>query len=341
MNIVYLIGNGFDMNLGMKTSYYDFYKHYLKLPSNEDSDVVKSFKRKLSTDLNNRDKNWSDLELALGGYLKDLGTEQAEELHQHLVEKLSDYIKHEEEKWPFDVNQKGLFDEHLMYPWLKNPYPTEIAAINKFLHQRQTQTWNIQIITFNYSRSIERIFSKQLPVLITRRDNRYETILSAIDHIHGFTDQGMILGVNDATQIKNEMLRGESRVTNRYVKSDCNNNVYRTEHDAKCLQWIYQANLICTFGVSFGDTDKKWWKAVGDALQNDCKMILFAYGNKLFTGNQGVAKLEEESRIKSEFVQKTGIEDSQRETVMSNIYVAYNTDMFKLDIGKRVVPKSE
>lgn len=28
MNIVYIVGNGFDRNLGLKTSYQDFYKFY-------------------------------------------------------------------------------------------------------------------------------------------------------------------------------------------------------------------------------------------------------------------------------------------------------------------------
>ena len=29
MKVVYLIGNGFDLNLGLKTSYSDFYTYYL------------------------------------------------------------------------------------------------------------------------------------------------------------------------------------------------------------------------------------------------------------------------------------------------------------------------
>jgi hypothetical protein len=29
MNILFLIGNGFDLNLGMKTRYVDFYNYYI------------------------------------------------------------------------------------------------------------------------------------------------------------------------------------------------------------------------------------------------------------------------------------------------------------------------
>ncbi len=30
MNITFLIGNGFDLNLGLKTRYTDFYKYYME-----------------------------------------------------------------------------------------------------------------------------------------------------------------------------------------------------------------------------------------------------------------------------------------------------------------------
>ncbi len=65
-------------------------------------------------------------------------------------------------------------------------------------------------------------------------------------------------------------------------------------------------------------------------------MILFEYNkNKNFNGNQGPDRMEEEEAIKDRFLQKTNIEESLREKIKKNIYVAYNTDMFKLNIGKQ------
>lgn len=37
MNILFLIGNGFDINLGMQTRYTDFYKYYATVPTSKDS----------------------------------------------------------------------------------------------------------------------------------------------------------------------------------------------------------------------------------------------------------------------------------------------------------------
>jgi len=40
MNIIYIIGNGFDINLGLKTRYVDFYKWYVDRNLENTLDVV-------------------------------------------------------------------------------------------------------------------------------------------------------------------------------------------------------------------------------------------------------------------------------------------------------------
>ena len=62
MNILFLIGNGFDLNLGMKTNYNDFYKYYASKQSS--SDLIQKLKKEIDGNI----ENWSDLELALGKY---------------------------------------------------------------------------------------------------------------------------------------------------------------------------------------------------------------------------------------------------------------------------------
>lgn len=63
MNILFIIGNGFDLNLGLKTGYQDFYEYYIKQKSS--SDVVKRLKEHLEKE---RFKIWSDMELGMGAY---------------------------------------------------------------------------------------------------------------------------------------------------------------------------------------------------------------------------------------------------------------------------------
>lgn len=41
MNITYLIGNGFDLNLGLKTKFKDYLEEYM-VPQPEDSELINS-----------------------------------------------------------------------------------------------------------------------------------------------------------------------------------------------------------------------------------------------------------------------------------------------------------
>ena len=66
MNFVYLIGNGFDINLGMETSYDKFYEFYEQQKCT--SSVVEKFKSEISDDL----QKWADLEVSLGSYTKEV-----------------------------------------------------------------------------------------------------------------------------------------------------------------------------------------------------------------------------------------------------------------------------
>lgn len=45
MNITFMIGNGFDLHLGMKTRFIDMYDGYIKSASKDD--VIRNFKKHL------------------------------------------------------------------------------------------------------------------------------------------------------------------------------------------------------------------------------------------------------------------------------------------------------
>lgn len=50
MNTVFLIGNGFDLNLGMRTKYEHFYEYYLSNQGDEDSVHIRKLKDKIAKD---------------------------------------------------------------------------------------------------------------------------------------------------------------------------------------------------------------------------------------------------------------------------------------------------
>ena len=99
MNILYLIGNGFDLNLNLKTSYKDFYNFILEKNNEKDLAIVAKFKNEIK----NKPTNWSDLELELGKFTAEIDSiEDANNLHDYLIDKLSSYLKLIEDNWDIE-----------------------------------------------------------------------------------------------------------------------------------------------------------------------------------------------------------------------------------------------
>ena len=82
--VTFIIGNGFDIGLGMKTRYSDVYDEYVKTPSA--TEVIRAFKEELS----NRTpyNKWSDFEMGMAEYAKTLASED------ELVECVRDFKGH-------------------------------------------------------------------------------------------------------------------------------------------------------------------------------------------------------------------------------------------------------
>ena len=81
MEITFLLGNGFDIQCGLKTSYIDFYKYILK--KKYSINLTKEIDKELALKIDNiiyseiyksKDniENWADLELQLGVFTKRL-----------------------------------------------------------------------------------------------------------------------------------------------------------------------------------------------------------------------------------------------------------------------------
>lgn len=83
MNVLYIIGNGFDLAQGMKTSYPDFYRY---LMGKNCSPLLERMKKAIKEDT----KLWSDMEEAFGLFTSQVETEQELE---NLYFELSDYLQ--------------------------------------------------------------------------------------------------------------------------------------------------------------------------------------------------------------------------------------------------------
>ena len=123
MNITFLIGNGFDINLDLKTRYTDFYQYYVRQSAENESDAIKKFKQEI-TDFIKRDTNkknddsidWRDLELALGKWTSNLNPEEVEPLYLNIIDSLRDYLIDEFKFFDASAFSKSRFLNYFLDP---------------------------------------------------------------------------------------------------------------------------------------------------------------------------------------------------------------------------------
>ena len=269
MNILYLIGNGFDVNLGMHTSYADFYEYYISKPS--PSTNINALKENI--DQYKETNKWSDLEKGLGLYTTKLNTvSDLREVYFDINDELKSYLKNQ-------ISTVALPDIKLaekLKKDLANPgryfAQRQQREINNFISPSSSTNDAINIITFNYTDTIEKILevgNRNISLELSRKNsNVYKRVLHTINHIHGTLDDSeLIMGVNDISQISKEEFRNDDQVLDMLVKPTTTLNRGDLMDD-NCISLISSADLICIFGLSLGETDNKWiqfkdvWKRI-------------------------------------------------------------------------------
>lgn len=269
MNILYIIGNGFDLAQGLNTRYANFYPYYLKC--NSPNETVKLLKKEIKENVG----DWSDMELALGRFSKKVTSESDfTEMYFDLSEKLSEYLLSESEKKQFVRNAKIVNDLCLPFRYLEpldqrfylSYYDTFIKESNKHNH--------INIITLNYTDTIERLVG-----LSSGNSTIIDKTVYTIDNIchrHGELNDTILLGVNDEQQVLNASFRENQSVKNLLVKPMAI-NAMRSDNDIVCKEMIGNADVIVLFGVSLGATDARLWEYVVGHLESITKPMLLYF----------------------------------------------------------------
>lgn len=168
MSHVLIIGNGFDLNLGLKTSYKDFI----------DSEFFT--------------RNLEDSSLPLFKHLEDVNKTNWIDIEKELV----NYSKSEVETYAFLFEYKRLCEELKSY--IKS---IELNNVDKSSHAYRLLE-NIKgeqflILNFNYTDSVE--------VILNSLGVPQYKIDEAIIHVHGSVKQNdIIFGVDDDARINNE-----------------------------------------------------------------------------------------------------------------------------------------
>lgn len=326
MNITFLIGNGFDLNYGLKTSYQAFYKHYITLPESK-GDL-------LATSIMEEPQLWSDLEMGLGELF---GKTEAKDLRKffdskfRLEDALVNYLKNEQKKFVVK-NQEALIAE------FKN---NVVNFYKDFMEQDQQEYLsflngsgeiNYRFVTFNYTNildgiaarsSTNNIFSKHIC-----NGTNYNDRIKPVLHIHGTLTEGFILGIDSEKQGSENTFKQYPKYKKLLIKRVTNENL-KNNKNATLKNILLDSRYICLYGLSIGETDESWWKQIAEWLRHDQKNRLVIYNH--LKGEVPVSagrRLALDDSVKDTFVQRSGIPEEQVEKIYSQIIVLHNSSIF-------------
>lgn len=328
METTFLIGNGFDLNLGLKTRYTDFYPHYVD-DSRFDSDdpAVLSFKELLQRDGNYR--RWADFERALGAHTKKPPLNEEATLRRclwHFKRCFAQYLKEEDQR----INLKACGAEMMRrfasglcshLDWLE---PRDSAALEDAFRIKGFAQYNI--LNFNYTTIIDRLVSDY-------QDPGDDAVqhLKQIIHVHGTYSSGMLIGLDNASQAANPNLLTNPRQQRLLLKPLVNQ---QSGHGNDQAAWdcINKSDEICIFGMSLGETDAVWWRRIGNWLQDTVyhHLVIFALKRDLdLLFWDDIIEYQEE--IRDRFFSRAELPKDVRNRLRDQVHVSLNAGIFNLE----------
>ena len=336
MKITFLIGNGFDLGIGMKSSYKDFYPFYIEKSAKKE-EKIKMLSKEISSDY----KTWADFELALGKYVSKFTKETA----QNLIDQIKDfekefmhYLSLQENSLIFDQNKD--LSEHMLKA-LREYYKGDnlpiisMRIIEKLYAHHFLENHTYNFINFNYTTVLEKCLKTITQGIINKRkrNTEYTDKIGTIIYIHGKCDMNPIIGVNDSNQIDNTELAENSNFS-KYIIKPIVNNLLRNANDSTATEIINTSTIICIYGMSIGETDKIWWHRILSWLNNnkETQLIVFDY-DKDFTQSNHFDRLQKEDALiekLSKYSTKIDVEN-----LRDRIHLAIQKNIFEFDLSDK------
>lgn len=322
MKITYLIGNGFDLNLGLKTSYQHFYTYYLNIPSK--NDIINIFKNHLSRNIH----AWADLEMKLGEYSKNIYNESDYLfILDDILDNLAEYLANINNSIiNYECNSQKLTNDLLnLQQYLA---PQDSVKVTNLFKKFASQSYEVNIVTFNYTNTFETVIQNDKRPYILRKRSFYTDILQDILHLHGTTNYNMILGVNDISQIQNIRFQSSPQICRSIIKAEMNDNA-GTLNIQKVKDYIAKSDLICIFGMSIGPTDKMWWQEIANKIKNSNTILVIFDVDSSVTPRKAYKVKDIKEQKLEKFFSYSQLTDEEKRKIDNQTILALNTEMFK------------
>lgn len=334
MNITFFIGNGFDINLGLKTRYSNFYPYFME-HAKEDN-MIRNW-------IDGNEQLWADLEEQLGQELHNVEEEQLDKFYadkDELDGLLIEYLEQEQEKYSFDDVDliKKEFSRSMVYFMDELPI-NDANSIKQTLETYKNEEYVYTYITFNYTNILDRIiglYEGRTRVVATHQGTAISksNLIGRVFHAHGTTDAEMILGVNDLGQVKNDFLKENEIFLDTFIKRRMNDGIGQGKTE-RAFEIIKNSHIICIFGMSIGNTDKMWWEELVRWLvsNENNRLVLFWKGFEDALKRKlpsTVIRLNEQIRNMIFEKGKGKYTEKEYVNIKNRIMISYNANIFAL-----------
>lgn len=347
-NVTFFIGNGFDLNIGLKTSYTDFLKWYAKSnyffytlpPTGSKTIVYRTFLYRLKRFRKELDKNinrWANLEMALGKYTayRDLfdTVEAFIDCKYDLDMNLQTYLFSQENKANIlnDSDSQNFAEKMITFakdtPILGNVFNQLVSNATSFRYN---------IACFNFTNVLHNLFEgiKNVPDLVVEdhagtQHVTVSNVKGSFIQIHGSLNNRFIQGVDNIDQID----RNEFKLYKRFLQCCIKSEMYNASPlQSRQLEGIIdQTWVYCIFGMSIGESDLTWWKKIGQNLKAHTEkyLIIFTRRRNYWGQAVGYTALELSDMVKQEFYERAGITSAVDQSIIAGrIYVINGSDIF-------------
>lgn len=291
VNITYMIGNGFDIALGLKTQYSDFMKHYCALDKH-DNPVLARFQDVIRKDNCNL---WSCAEEAFGklDWSGFDGVNTVKTFHECLVDfenEFDAYLLKQWKRFSLPDGAKGLDASKQLLD--------RMLHLDRFMGSRFAQEYRqlalqqgirVRIIVFNYTDIIEQIWdsisarqNSEFHVSDVIYDNKKMSVeIARPCFVHGVLSRSRhLFGVDRIDQVKDVTIRAECEKSGTLIKPymDIDSGL---GFDETANAFIESSDTIVTFGLSFGLSDRVWWERLYQhVLGRGRRLIICPYYNE-------------------------------------------------------------
>jgi len=318
MNITFLIGNGFDLRLGMKTRFADMYEEYIATPSK--SDAIKEYKEMLKNDAP-KYETWGDFEMAMAQAAKEFEDETA------FIECLRDFKVYmaaylEREQADFDKRMSVSFNARTLcinetWESIHNFYTGLIPnVINEFMALGVQDNPHYSFISFNYTDVFDSLLYSSHEII----------------HIHGKLDADVVLGADNIGQVADLPYETTKRFARAFIKPEFNKS-FDNARLIKAERAIDNSDIICIYGMSLGRSDYSWIIRLKNWLLSDQghHLVYFMHDEAEYNRLNWDAIIDTEEDQIVTLLEKLCASSDEMNKVFNQIHIPVGYDMFYVD----------